>query len=47
MHSSENMKRQEEKKRGSVCIKLKRHLVIELHLINGDHDNFRAIVIVV
>ena len=41
----ENIERQEEKERGSVEIKLKRHLAIEIRLIKGIEDKFRAIVI--
>ena len=35
MHRHENIERQEEKKCGSVDMKLKRHLVIEFSLIQG------------
>ena len=43
----ESIERREVKERGSVEIKLKRHLVIENRLIKGIADKFRVIVIVV
>ena len=45
MFRLENIKRQQEKERGSVEIKLKFHLVIEIRQIKGIGDKFRVIVI--
>ena len=48
MHLRENIGTQEEKESGSVEIKLKRHLVLELRHIKGFGDTyFRTIAIVV
>ena len=47
MHRSENIERQEEKESGVVEIKLNRHLMIELHLIKGNGDNFWVFAVVV
>ena len=47
MHRPENIERQEENERGSVEIKLKRHLVIKFRLIKGIGDTSSVIAIVV
>ena len=47
MYPPENVERQEEKESGGIQIKLKLYLIIEIHLIKGIGDKFRAIVIVV
>ena len=47
MPRPEHIERQEEKESGSVEIKLKRHLVIEIRPIKGIRDKFGVIVIVV
>ena len=47
VHRPENIERREEKENGSVKIKLKRHLVIEVHLIKGIGDNSRVMAIAV
>ena len=47
MHRLETVESQENKESGSVEIKLKRDLVIELCLKRGTGDHFGAIAIVV
>ena len=47
MHIPEDIERQEGKESDNVQIKLKRHLLIGLSLINAIGDSFRSIAIVV
>ena len=46
MHHPENIERHEQKKSGSVEIKLRGHLVKEFRLIKGNGDSFSVIAIV-
>ena len=47
VHPPENIERHEEMKGGSLQIKSKCYVVIELRLVEGIGDNFRATAIVV